>query len=145
LEPIGPVKKSMPSRCRKRATSWLACSGLPPKSLRMNSAGWPPSLPPSFSIASSKPSRASAPSAENGPERSSAMPTLMSAAWALRAAAPYRASATDSFFICSMGVSSIGLFAATPRRRASAAPRAKAADSTPASPRLAPPVGAAAV
>src|SRR5258708_26815956 len=47
-----------------------------------NSAGWPPSLLPSCLMARLKPSRASAPSAANGPEISLAIPTLMVSACA---------------------------------------------------------------
>src|SRR5690625_2175607 len=46
-----------------------------------NSASWPPSFPSRCSIAKLKPSLASAPIAENGPEISLAIPTLIGAAW----------------------------------------------------------------
>src|SRR5690625_3642257 len=50
-------------------------------SVWMNSASWPPSFPSRCSIAKLKPSLASAPIAENGPEISLAIPTLIGAAW----------------------------------------------------------------
>ncbi|CFW44705.1 Uncharacterised protein [Bordetella pertussis] len=57
-----------------------------------NSACWPPSLPPSSLMARLNPSRASAPSAANGPEMSLAMPTLIGSALARPGASARAAS-----------------------------------------------------